>query len=98
MTVNDTAIRPAKCQVILGNGSTSQCSHYTSQQASHSVHRAQAHVFNTIWPGDYIEVDVSESTASVTFLALAPRSDSHCSEVLFSAYLATGKYHHSNWW
>ena len=82
MTVNDTAIRPAKCQVVLSNGSTCQYCCSTSLQGSHSIHRAQAHVlrslsFNTtIWPGDCIEVDVPESIASVIFLALKPRSDS----------------------
>ena len=71
-----------QCQVILNNGSTYQYSHSTSQQAPHSIRCAQAHVlcapssFTTIWRGDYIEVDVPESMASMTSLALEPRSDS----------------------
>ena len=82
MTVDDIAIRPAKRQVILSNGSTYQHGCSTLPQGSHSICPAQTHVLcapssNTIiWPEDYTEVDVPESLASVTSLALEPRSDS----------------------
>ena len=81
MDVNDVAVRPAKRQVILGDGTMYQygSSNFTSN--SPTVRRAQSRVLRappshtTIWPGDFIELDIPSDIAD-DILALEPRADS----------------------
>ena len=80
MALNDITIRPAKHQVILSDGTIYQYGNKTAGKSSPAVRRTQAYVLRapssktTIWPGDYIEVDIpSEMTDEM--LALEPRTD-----------------------
>lgn len=82
MLTNDIALRPAKRQVILSDGTVLGYGHQPSR-TSHVVRRAQAHVLRapshttTLWPGDFLEVPipVDKFPDDDTF-ALEPRADS----------------------
>ena len=69
METNDISIRPARRQVLIGD---SVCSYGGDigqpTNAHHSVRRAhvlRATASTTLWPGDFIELDVPESTSDL---------------------------------
>jgi hypothetical protein len=84
MEINDVTVRPAKRQVILGDGTTYLYGAATKGRTTGlpAVRRAQSFVLRapssstTIWPGDYIELNVDDSFAPDTPLALEPRIES----------------------
>ncbi len=78
MELNDIAIRPAKHQITLGNGTTVLYGSQDQKTTHHTVRRA--HVLRspksptTIWPGDYLEVSLpAELTCTDDLFALEPR-------------------------
>ncbi|XP_071089210.1 uncharacterized protein [Haliotis cracherodii] len=64
MEVNDVAVRPAKRQITLGDGTTFQYGNQETHSSHHTVRRA--HVLRapksptTIWPGDFIELSLPD--------------------------------------
>ena len=78
MSVNDIAIRPAKCQVILGNGSIFT---YGSAPASKANTVRRATVLRappsptTIWPGEYLEIDLPSGFPADSYYIVEPRLD-----------------------
>ena len=79
MEANDIAIRPAKHQVILNNGTYYP---YGAKESSdhHAVRRAHLlrapPQMTTLWPGEYIEVDLPATIADQdSDFALEPRTD-----------------------
>ena len=82
MDTNDIAIRPAKHQVILQDGTIYQYGPRSSDRHnSCAVRRTQACVVRapnfatTIWPGDFIEIDIPSGFPDDTSLAVEPRFD-----------------------
>ena len=80
MEHNDIMIRPAKRQVILSDGSTYVYGSPDSSLSRHAVRsvtiiRAPA-CTTTIWPGDFIELDVPGCTSQCEEVALEPRRES----------------------
>ena len=76
MEYNDIALRPACQKVTFSDGSF--CTYGTTNRATHQVRRI--HVVRapekstTLYPGDYLEVNVPDEMANTT-LAIEPRSD-----------------------
>ena len=94
MENNDITIRPAKHEIILSDGTTYV---YGTQSTNHKPNHQsvrRAHVLRapseatTIWPGDYIEVELPQemSTCDSTF-ALEPRTDTHISKTLTANHI-----------
>ncbi|XP_071110370.1 uncharacterized protein [Haliotis cracherodii] len=80
MEANDVAVRPAKHQIILGDGTTYTYGSTETTGDEHTVRRAcvlrAPDTSTTIWPGDFIEVPVPESFAPSDFtFAIEPRID-----------------------
>ncbi len=79
MDTNDVAVRPAKRQVILGDGTIYQYGIASSTSGAHAIRRTQAYLLRTpsksttIWPGEFVELDCESSIDGE--LALEPRTD-----------------------
>ena len=92
LSLNDITIRTAKHHVILDDGTIYTYGTVPTQISDnrHVVRRTQAHVLRappsstTIWPGEYVEVDLPENVPQDTSLALEPRTDSHVSTASLS--------------
>ena len=86
MHTNDISVRPAKHQVILGDGSVYQYSANTIPKSSNSIRRMQATVLRsptsmtTVWPGDFVEIDIPDTLPDDCTFALEPRCDSPCTQ------------------
>ena len=100
MENNDITIRPAKHEIILSDGTTYV---YGTQSTNHKPNHQsvrRAHVLRapseatTIWPGDYIEVELPQemSTCDSTF-ALEPRTDTHISKTLTANHIPVWPRH-----
>ncbi len=79
MSMNDVTVRPAKHQVILGDGTIYDYGQSLRQPTQHTVRRAQVirgplHR-TTVWPGEFIEVDVPQDFSPNDTFALEPRLD-----------------------
>ena len=79
MEVNDIAVRPAKRLITLADGTSllygslaDRPTHYTARRAV--VLRAPA-ISTTIWPGDYVELELPQSLPPDSLHALEPRTD-----------------------
>ena len=79
MESNDIAVRPAKHQVILGDGTIHN---YGSQQPvsiSSAAHRAivlrSPPTSTTLWPGEFLEVELPGDAPPDSVYALEPRTD-----------------------
>ena len=79
MEQNDVTVRPAKHQIILGDGTTYL--HGPSNSASHHT-VCRAHVLHapgtssTIWPGDYIKVELPQDLSTIdNDFAVEPRTN-----------------------
>ena len=92
LSLNDITIRTAKHHVILDDGTIYTYGTVPTQISDnrHVVRRTQAHVLRappsstTVWPGEYVEVDLPENVPQDTSLALEPRTDSHVSTASLS--------------
>ena len=79
MNTNDTAVRPAKRQIILGDGTTYEYGIAISTSSAHAIHHTQARVpcappkSTTIWPWELIELDCKDPPNCE--LPLEPRTD-----------------------
>ena len=86
MEANDIAVRPAKHQVIMKDGTFYA---YGTRESSHNQHAIRrAHVLRapskmtTLWPGDYLEVELPSTIAEADpELALEPRVDTFSARV-----------------
>ena len=79
MMSNDIAVRPAKRQVILGDDTTYLYGSIGKPTDSHSIRRMhvlRVPVSTTVWPGEFVEVDLPGDIPSDCDYALEPRIDS----------------------
>ena len=79
METNDISIRPAKRQVTIGDGPTyaygSQAPAVTSTAARRAIVLRAPPTSTTIWPGDFVEVNLPDEALPDCEYALEPRSD-----------------------
>ena len=80
METNDIAVRPAKRQVILGNGSIisygSQHPATVNSAARRAIVLRSPPKSMTVWPGEFVEVDLPSDVPPDSEYALEPRTDS----------------------
>ena len=82
MSMNDIAVRPTKKQVILGDDSIYNYGYDEGKTGPHSVRRTHAYVLRapqiatTVWPAEYIELDIPSAIGEDVTLAVEPRIDS----------------------
>ena len=79
MESNDIAVHPAKCQVILGDGTIHN---YGSQQpvsisptARRAIVLRSPPTSTTVWPGEFLEVELPGDAPPDSVYALEPRTD-----------------------
>ena len=79
METNDITIRPAKRQVILGDGTIFTYGSVNHPPTHNAVRRAQVlrapSSSTTVWPGDFIEIVLPEDSLPDAEYALQPRFD-----------------------
>ena len=79
METNDIAVRPAKRQVILGDGSIHNYGSHQPAAVSSAACRAivlrSPSSSTTIWPGEFLEVDLPSDAPRDSVYALEPRTD-----------------------
>jgi len=79
METNDVAVRPAKPQVILGDGSIHNYGSHQPAAVSSAARRAivlrSPLSSTTIWPGEFLEVDLPSDAPPDSVYALEPRTD-----------------------
>ena len=81
LDMNDITIRVSKHEVILNNGTTYTYGHTPSKSGPHAVRLTQAHlvrapsVSTTVWPGEYVEVNLPGDYTDDMALAIEPRAD-----------------------
>ena len=82
MIKNDITVRPAKFQVVFNDNTSCYYNHNESRHKSHnSIRLTHSHLLRappsntTIWPGDYIEIDLPKSFGEDESVALEPRYD-----------------------
>ena len=86
MAQNDITICPARHEVILTDGTKYHYGGSINTGDSNIIHHAQTFVLRapasttTIWPGEFIELEVSKDIPQDVTLALEPRTDSNCSQ------------------
>ena len=78
MEINDITVRPAKHQVILGDGTTyayGSCKDKTTQHTVRRTHVIHApSISSTVWPGEYIEVNLPDDMIGIDDdFAIEPR-------------------------
>ena len=78
MEINDITVRPAKHQVILGDGTTyayGSCKDKTTQHTVRRTHVIYApSISSTVWPGEYIEVNLPDDMIGIEDdFAIEPR-------------------------
>ena len=91
MEANDVAVRPAKRQVTLGDGTTYVYGSHTPQEVGPAARRAMVirapAESTTIWPGEFIEVQLPSEAPSDSEYALEPRSDAPSARRLTASQL-----------
>ena len=79
MEVNDIAVRPAQRQVIIRNGPPYQYGSSGKQPAEKAVRRAvvlrSPPISTTVWPGEFLEVELPHDVPTDTEYALEPRTN-----------------------
>ena len=79
MEANDISVRPAKRQVILGDGTTyvygSQSPSAVSTAARRAIVLRAPPTSTTIWPGEFVELSLPDSVPPDWEYALEPRCD-----------------------
>ena len=86
MAQNDITICPARHEVILTDGTKYHYGGAMNTGHLNIIRRAQAYVLRapasttTIWPGEFIELEVPKDIPQDVTLALEPRTDSDCSQ------------------
>ena len=79
MEANDIAVHPAKRLISLADGSSfaygSSDDRSTQQAARHAVVLRAPATSTTLWPGDYIELELPQGLPSDSLHDLEPRSD-----------------------
>jgi hypothetical protein len=79
METNDVAVHPAKRQVILSNGSACTYGSVQSQASTAAARRALVlrapPTSTTIWPGEFVEIELPGDVPADTVYALEPRID-----------------------
>ena len=78
MEANDVAVRPAKREVLLGNGSTYPCGSKAPTSPPTTVRRAfvlrAPTPSKTVWPGEFLEVQLPDDAPPDSEYALEPRT------------------------
>lgn len=79
MEANDIAVRPAKRQMILGDGSIynygSQHPAAVSSAARRALVLRSPPTSTTVWPGEFVEVELPSEAPPDSEYALEPRTD-----------------------
>ena len=79
MEANDVAVRPAKREVLLGNGSTYTYGSQANPSPPTTVRRAfvlrAPTPSKTVWPGEFLEVQLPDDAPPNSEYALEPRTD-----------------------
>ena len=81
MMVNDVAVRPSRHEIVIREKEVLYYGPTAPPTTSHTIRRTQAHMIRappritTVWPGEYLEVDVPASLSSEEIIAIEPRSD-----------------------
>ena len=88
---NDITVRPAKCQVILGDESIHNYgSHQPAAVSSAARCAIEVHspsLFTTIWPVEFLEVDLPSDAAHDSVYALEPQTDAPSTRQLTASQL-----------
>ena len=83
---NDIAVRPAKRQAILGDGSVYLCGSNPHQAKGPAARRALVlrapPNSMTVWPGEFVEVQLPNDAPPDSEYALEPRTNSPCARSL----------------
>ena len=85
MEVNDVTVRPAKREITFKGDTVYQYGPNRKSPGPHAIRRTHAHLLRapssdtTVWPGDFIEVQMPASFGNDAGIALEPRIDSPCS-------------------
>ena len=91
METNDIAVRPAKRQVILGDGSIHNYGSHQPAAVSSAACRAivlrSPSSSTTIWPGEFLEVDLPSDAPRDSVYALEPRTDAPSIRLLTASQL-----------
>ena len=91
METNDISICPAKRQVTIGDGTTyvygSQAPAVTSTAARRAIILRAPPTSTTIWPGDFVEVNLPDDAPADCDCALEPRSVSQSVRKLTASQL-----------
>ena len=78
MEANDVAVRPAKREVLLGNASTYTYGSQAPPSPPTTVRRAfvlrAPTPSKTLWPGEFLEVQLPDDTPPDSEYALEPRN------------------------
>ena len=79
MEANNVAVRPAKRKVLLGNGSTYPCGSKAPTSPPTTVRRPfvlrAPTPSKTVWPGEFLEVQLPDDAPVGLEYALEPRTD-----------------------
>ena len=98
MEVNDVTVRPAKREITFKGDTVYQYGPNRKSPGPNAIRRTHAHLLRapssdtTVWPGDFIEVQMPASFGNDAGIALEPRIDSPC-----SIGKKCPKYGHSQW-
>lgn len=91
MELNDVAVRPARKEVILGDGPTYSYGSPTQQSKNSTARYAfllrAPETAQTIWPGEFLEVKLPADAPSDCEYAIEPRTDSPSFKKLTSSQM-----------
>ena len=79
MEANNVAVKPAKREVLLGNGSTYPCGSKAPTSPPTTVRRPfvlrAPTPSKTVWPGEFLELQLPDDAPPDSEYALEPRTD-----------------------
>ena len=84
MISNDISLRPSKCQITISNVEVLTYKPFEPSLAQSAIRRTFVEVLrapktDTIWPGEFMELDISHILSNDSIIAIEPRSDSRSS-------------------
>ena len=82
MIHNDISVRPSKRLELVGDETVFEYHHQSKPSSAHSINYVAAHILHvssrtTIWPGEFIEVNIPPGLPGDTEMALEPRCDTN---------------------
>ena len=81
MASNDIAVRPSNHEITLKGNEIIYYNQSDSSTSKHRIRRVQVQTVRaptqttTVWPGDYLEVNIPASLSSEEVVAIEPRRD-----------------------